>query len=1380
MSEDLYARWLGVPPGPRPPNHYELLGLPLWTTASEQIEAAAYRQLEKLDQHSLHPDPARREACSRLMNEVAQARTVLMDVKRRKTYEKQLAAQQLAGPPEPQPATRSRPALKARTPRSKRSAAASQPRPESTPRAAGRPPARRAFAWLAAGILVGAMTTAGGVLALRPAASTEAGREVAARTSDADPAPGAEQDAEPAKPRPEASEQPPPATAPQHEQNEQDPAAAPASAEQRVVNEPDAATPVEDAAAPPPPPAVVVAALNRDLTSAFEAPSDGEREANLAEVQSAYAYHLNQALAAFEGARIAEARRHLALCPVSQRRWEWRRLRHVLDGSLRSFDIASANTARFTADGKALLVGGHYGVLRVDLRTGATATIVDAAGESRTLRGFDSTGQFVLQAVTHRQVTGSKSRHVIVHVDSGRTMTELDEQGGRFSSTPGATGGRHWLSTPPDKPAQVWNVLAGQPVAELDGSQQFSHLAFVQGDERVLGLADGSIAIWNAQTGQQVKHLPGPATDATEPVTFSDDGRHVLIGRGATVEVWDVAKGEPLDLPFPQHDADVTAIAVLQAHGLGISADAQGRVQAWNLTNGEVQNAVDLSEPVISRIAPGLRDGHVLIQTGSRQLTVWRVLENRHQKIDLPNEIHGTINAISAHANGQSFLVGTSSELLRIGRQQNDWQLQSLFRVPPTSEQIGWSQAIPRAAAVVHRVDNVTPSPSGGWTRSGSSGSGIRVFQDGQGRTRDFELPDSSAQQSTRVAVAPDGSLLAWAGLIGERRRGEGRASARRVSVSYEKYPQYAEQVRKHADPTHSRADYGIITREQWDAIRAGRPVPPSAHSEVQLIDMSTGRKVVSWFTPPELYPADSLNFSEDSRFLMALAARDDVIRLWDVQRQRHVRDFQLVPGSISTATIGPGGTYLAVAYAAKEPVHLYDVANGELVALLSGHRGRLTTLTFAADGERIAAAGSAGELYVWDVERARLTHRLRGHEGPIREIAFHPDGEQLVSVASTDTGGRVRLWSLNHPEPYPLATDLMPVTKALPERARMVALGAQGQIAFVVGPDHTAGDNDSPAQLYVGTPDASDPAVQLTLSGQLYRASNSFEQPEHPVVFSEDGERLAVLVRPPSVEQERTSPLPVLEVYDLDRATRLRQITLPADTKGNDRPYLRITPQIALSPDSQLVLVDGGGTLRVWEVETGADVYERERRLSLRFAPARFAPDGRSIIFQDTPRNLVSYELASQQRRTVFAADDIRVLPSAFTIAPDSKHMILTSRRGGLTLIDLTGHTEPRPLDMGGQSSGFAPTQMTLPVLFSTDTSRMFARLPDRLLVWDTQNWRLMAEFDLHARTTVSAVAPRLVNDRLLAIDRAGTALEVWETSADSDGSDPVVKADE
>jgi len=87
--EDLYTRWLDIPEGKRPPDHYTLLGLPRLCRDEDTINKAVQTQLKRLDPYQIHSDREMREACVQMRNEIAQAGVVLLDPKRRRSYERQ-------------------------------------------------------------------------------------------------------------------------------------------------------------------------------------------------------------------------------------------------------------------------------------------------------------------------------------------------------------------------------------------------------------------------------------------------------------------------------------------------------------------------------------------------------------------------------------------------------------------------------------------------------------------------------------------------------------------------------------------------------------------------------------------------------------------------------------------------------------------------------------------------------------------------------------------------------------------------------------------------------------------------------------------------------------------------------------------------------------------------------------------------------------------------------------------------------------------------------------------------------------------------------------------------------------------------------------------
>lgn len=85
---DPYHKWLGIPPDQRPPTYYQLLGVSPGEEDVEVIEEAAIRQAAHLRTYQIGPHATE---CTRVLTEIAEARRVLRDPAKRRTYDQSLA-----------------------------------------------------------------------------------------------------------------------------------------------------------------------------------------------------------------------------------------------------------------------------------------------------------------------------------------------------------------------------------------------------------------------------------------------------------------------------------------------------------------------------------------------------------------------------------------------------------------------------------------------------------------------------------------------------------------------------------------------------------------------------------------------------------------------------------------------------------------------------------------------------------------------------------------------------------------------------------------------------------------------------------------------------------------------------------------------------------------------------------------------------------------------------------------------------------------------------------------------------------------------------------------------------------------------------------------
>ncbi len=94
---DFYHKWLSIPPQEQPPNHYRLLGLGLFESDPDVIQAAADRQMSHVKTYKNGPQA---DLSQQLLNEIATAKLCLMKPQKRAEYDEQLRSK-LRGTPLP-------------------------------------------------------------------------------------------------------------------------------------------------------------------------------------------------------------------------------------------------------------------------------------------------------------------------------------------------------------------------------------------------------------------------------------------------------------------------------------------------------------------------------------------------------------------------------------------------------------------------------------------------------------------------------------------------------------------------------------------------------------------------------------------------------------------------------------------------------------------------------------------------------------------------------------------------------------------------------------------------------------------------------------------------------------------------------------------------------------------------------------------------------------------------------------------------------------------------------------------------------------------------------------------------------------------------------
>ena len=100
-------------------------------------------------------------------------------------------------------------------------------------------------------------------------------------------------------------------------------------------------------------------------------------------------------------------------------------------------------------------------------------------------------------------------------------------------------------------------------------------------------------------------------------------------------------------------------------------------------------------------------------------------------------------------------------------------------------------------------------------------------------------------------------------------------------------------------------------------------------------------------------------------------------------------------------------GTYF-VTGGSDNTVRLWDAKEHLEVAILSGHKAKITAVNFSPDGNMIASGSEDGIVKLWDAKTRFFITNLIGHSSKIMFINFSPDNNIIITGSEDNI---VKLW---------------------------------------------------------------------------------------------------------------------------------------------------------------------------------------------------------------------------------------------------------------------------------------------------------------------------------------------------------------------------------
>lgn len=212
----------------------------------------------------------------------------------------------------------------------------------------------------------------------------------------------------------------------------------------------------------------------------------------------------------------------------------------------------------------------------------------------------------------------------------------------------------------------------------LTGHSQDVRSVAVSPDGRAIasGSFDGTIKIWNLETGALIRTLTGhsDAGEMVSSVAIAPNGTLLASssnGYGGTIKIWNLATGELL-YTIAGTSLGISSIAISPDSQLLASGSEEGDIYLWNLESGEAIGTFSghlgtvfsvVFSPDGQTLASGSQDGSIKLWAVASQPTESGLAQTENQQ--LSGHV-GTVFSVAFSPNGKMLASGSSDNTIKL------------------------------------------------------------------------------------------------------------------------------------------------------------------------------------------------------------------------------------------------------------------------------------------------------------------------------------------------------------------------------------------------------------------------------------------------------------------------------------------------------------------------------------------------------------------------------------------------------------------------------------------------------------------------------------------------------------------------------------------
>ncbi len=693
----------------------------------------------------------------------------------------------------------------------------------------------------------------------------------------------------------------------------------------------------------------------------------------------------------------------------------------------------------FSPDGRFALSGGSDNTMILwEVATGKELRSFTGHVGFVTSVAFSPDGRFVLSGSWDKTLslwdvaTGKELRRFGGH--AGRIQSVALSPNGRFALSGSCDGfsekkGEGYKCI--KGALKLWDVATGKELRNFSGHNNIVESVAFSPDGRfaLSGSADTTLKLWSVASGKLLRSFSGHSA-AVNSVAFSPDGRFVLSGScdakdemisciKGSVKLWNAATGDEVR-SFIGHAGYVFSVAFSPDGRFALSGDDRSvlpddgkrlnsEMKLWDVATGKELRSFTGHTNTVRSVAFSPDGRFALSGSGDYTLKLWEVATGKEIR-----SFSGHTNATNSAAfssNGRYGLFGDDTLHL--------WDVSTGTMLRSFKWHAGGC-VTSLALSPDGRLAVSTGDEEGRDSLSGCLGKSLKLWEVTKGK--ELRTLSGNTKEVSSVTFSPDGHFVLsgdfetvnlWDVATGDERRTFGGPKDR--------WDKTLKFLGLRSFTKHTSFVYSVAFSPDGRFVLSGSG--DNTKGELKLWDVATGKELRTF--SGHTGSVRSVAFSPDGRFALS-GAEDKTLKLWEVASGTELRSFRGHTGSVNSVAFSPDGHFAlsgsgqadeitaTINYEGKDYhlsprdeniLKLWDVANGKELRSFSGHTGSVRSVAFSPDGRFALSSSWDGTARVWDAGTGQEIARMMATPGDKWLTITPPAAGGFFTGSQRDTG---------------------------------------------------------------------------------------------------------------------------------------------------------------------------------------------------------------------------------------------------------------------------------------------------------------------------------------------------------------------------------------